>query len=1059
MKTRTPLLGLAQLQQQNVLLHLRAILLLLVGWLANSSASAQTFPSGFSAVRVTNGISNPTAMAFAPDGRIFVCQQTGEVRVIKNGALLPTPFATLSVNANGERGLVGITLDPNFAANQYVYVYYTLASGANNRISRLTAAGDVAAAGSETLVLNLDPLSTATNHNGGAMHFGLDGKLYVAVGENGNSANAPNLDSYLGKLLRINADGSVPAGNPFVGSGLSAQRQRVWSYGLRNPFTFTVQPGSGKIFINDVGEGSWEEINNASTGGLNFGWPSSEGYNVRTGQTPPVFAYPHTSGFPDGAGCSITGGTFFTPSATNYPTQYVGKYFYQDYCGKWINYIDPSSTTTPPARAPFALNMPGDALALETGPDGNLYYLARGAASLYKVVYTASASAPVITTQPANVSAVPGTAATFSVAVTSSTSLSYQWQKNGANIAGATGSSYTIASVVAADAGQYRVVVSNSVGTATSNAATLTVTAPNAAPTAQILTPVNGATYVAGSTISFSGSATDPEDGTLPASAFVWQVDLHHDTHVHDGTPFSQGARTGTFVIPNSGELSDNVFYRLILTVTDAGGRTTTTFRDILPQKSTISLATSPTGLGLTLDGIPRTTPVAILGVEGMLRTLGAPATQTVGGVTYAFVSWSNGGAQTQTITTPTNDVTYTATYRVVSASAQAVTSLTLINADTDLPIAGYDPLPDGATLNLATLPTRNLSIRANTNPATVGSVRFTYDGDANYKVESLAPYAIAADNGFLNGNPNYNAWTPALGSHTLTVTPYTQGSASGNAGTPLTIAFTVTNAVTTPPTGGTLRVADIITNPVAGLNYTYYQGQWDNVPDFTALPAAASGTVATFSLTPRLREDEFAFRYTGYVSVPVDGEYTFYTSSDDGSQFFIGSTLVVDNNGMHGSQERSGKIGLKAGLHAITVGFFERGGDQLLDVSYAGPNSAKTLVPATALFHAAASGARKQATLATSADVKFSNDDLAVQLYPNPARDQFTVSFQADANDEVRVEVLDALARRVAGTTQHATAGWNELHLSAGKLPAGVYTVTVQRGTERTIRRLVVAR
>jgi hypothetical protein len=216
---------------------------------------------------------------------------------------------------------------------------------------------------------------------------------------------------------------------------------------------------------------------------------------------------------------------------------------------------------------------------------------------------------------------------------------------------------------------------------------------------------------------------------------------------------------------------------------------------------------------------------------------------------------------------------------------------------------------------------------------------------------------------------------------------------------------------------------------------------------------------VTTFSLTPRLREDEFAFRYTGYVRVPTDGEYTFYTSSDDGSQLFIGSTLVVDNNGMHGSQERSGKIGLKAGLHAITVGFFERGGDQLLDVSYAGPSLAKTIVPAATLFHAAASGARKEVALLTSASAKIANDDTIVQLYPNPARDQFTVSFQADANDEVRVEVLDALARHVAGTTHRATAGWNELHLSAGKLPAGVYTVTVQRGTERTVRRLVVAR
>ncbi|UOQ74385.1 PQQ-dependent sugar dehydrogenase [Hymenobacter cellulosilyticus] len=1217
MKTRSMPIRYAGHRQDEAPARFRSVLLILVGWLASWSAIAQqtpSFPAGFNAVLVTNGISNPTAMAFAPDGRIFVCQQTGQVRVIKNGALLPTPFVSVAVNSSGERGLVGITLDPNFATNRYVYVYYTLASGANNRISRFTADGDVAAAGSETLVLNLDPLSTATNHNGGAMHFGLDGKLYVAVGENANRTNAPNLDSYMGKLLRINADGSVPAGNPYVGSGLSAQRQRVWSSGLRNPFTFTVQPGTGRIFINDVGEGSWEEINDASTGGRNFGWPSSEGYNIRTGETAPVFAYPHTSGFPDGAGCSITGGTFFNPAATNYPSQYAGKYFYQDYCGKWINYFDPNSTTTPLARQPFALNMPGDALALETGPDGNLYYLARSSASLFKVVYTSASSAPVITTQPTSVAAVPGSAATFSVAATGSAPLAYQWQKNGVNIAGATSSSYTIASVVAADAGQFRVVVSNGVGTVTSTAATLTIAAPNTAPTAQILTPATGATYVAGSTISFSGSATDAEDGTLPASAFVWQVDLHHDTHVHDGTPFSQGARTGTFVIPNSGELSDNVFYRLILTVTDAGGRTTTTFRDILPQKSTFTLATNPAGLSLTLDGTARTTPVSIVGVEGVLRTLAAPSTQTVGGVTYAFESWSNGGAQSQTIITPTNDETYTATYRVVPASAQAVTSLTLINADTDQPLAGYDPLPDGATLNLATLPTRNLNIRANTNPATVGSVRFTYDGDTNYKVETLAPYAIAGDNGFINGGPNYNAWTPAVGSHTLTVTPYTQGGAGGNAGTPLTIAFTVTNTVT-PPTGGTLRGADIVSNPVAALNYSYYEGIWDNVPDFTALTPAASGTVATFSPDPRVRDDEFALRYTGYVQVPTDGVYTFYTSSDDGSQLYIGSTLVVDNNGLHGLQERSGQIGLKAGLHAITVGFFERGGDQVLNVSYAGPTLAKTLIPATALFHAgsgqpasnlrapdnvanpvaglsysyyegqwtavpaftsltaAASGnvatfsvaprlrddefafhymgyvsvpvdgmytfytssddgsqlyigstlvvdndgmhglqersgqiglqaglhaisvgfferggdqildvsyagpglsqtaipaaallhaapasARMALATSPSARTKTTNDGSAVQLYPNPAREQLTVSLQANADEEVRVEVLDALARRVTGTVQRATAGRNEVHLSLSKLPSGVYMVLVVHGTERTVKRLIVA-
>ncbi|MGI4832066.1 MAG: PQQ-dependent sugar dehydrogenase [Janthinobacterium lividum] len=932
-------------------------LLGLAGPVAQAQTNAQpTLPTGFNAVLVSTGIQSPTAMAFAPDGRIFVCQQGGQLRVVNNGTLVMAPFVSLTVDSNGERGLIGVAIDPNYLSNHYVYVYYTLASGANNRISRFTASGDAAVAGSEMVVLNLDPLLTATNHNGGAMHFGKDGKLYVAVGENTQREKAQNPDSYMGKLLRINPDGSVPAGNPYAVAGGSAQRQRVWSIGLRNPFTFSIQPGTGRIFVNNVGEGSWEEVNDASTGGLNFGWPTSEGYQVNAGETAPLYAYPHQSGFPDGTGCSITGGTFFNPPSTNYPVQYVGKYYYQDYCGKWINYIDPASSSPAP-RNPFALNMPGDALGIDTGPDGNLYYLARNGSALWKIVYTASSSVPVITTQPVSQSVAPGTSVTFTVAAAGSAPLSYQWQKNQMDIAGATGTSCTIASPIAADAGKYRAVVTNSVKSVASNEATLTITAPNTAPTAQVLTPVAGATYVAGTTYSFSGSATDTEDGTLPASAYVWQLDLHHDTHVHDGVPFNQGAKTGTFTIPNNGEVSDNVFYRLLLTVTDAGGLKTTTYRDILPLKSTISLATSPAGLQLTLDDQPTATPLSVVSVQGVLRPIGAPSPQTLNGVSYEFVSWSNGGTQRQVLTTPATNTTYTATFRAVTTpppAGQAVTSLTLFNADTDLPLAGYDPIPNGAVLNLATLPTKNLNIRANTNPATVGSVRFTYDGNDNYKLEGITPYAIGGDNGLTaSGTPNYNAWTPAVGSHTLTVTPYTSGGGGGTAGTPVTIAFTVTNDAG-GPAPGTLRDPDNPASTTTGLDYAYYEGtNWGALPAFASLTPVKTGTTTGFDLTPRQREDDFAFRYTGYVRVPADGTYTFSTASDDGSQLFIGAALVVNNDGLHGTQEKSGTIGLKAGLHAITVTFFERGGDQVLSVSYAGPSLAKTLIPASALLRA----------------------------------------------------------------------------------------------------------
>ncbi|HEY9007918.1 MAG TPA: PQQ-dependent sugar dehydrogenase [Ohtaekwangia sp.] len=781
-------------------------LFLFVFMLLCAELSAQTFPAGFSRVQVANGISNPTVLAFAPDGRIFVAQQNGALRVIKNGTLLATPFIQLSVNSSGERGLIGIALDPAFATNHYIYLYYTLPDGSRNRISRFTANGDVVVPGSEVVVLNLDPLSSATNHNGGAMHF-KNGLLYVAIGENANSANAQNLDTYHGKVLRINPDGSIPAGNPFTTG--SEQRRRVWAYGLRNPYTFDVQPGTGRIFVNDVGQNTWEEINDATTGGLNFGWPTAEGNSSNPSFTNPVYAYQHGSG--DGLGCAITGGVFFNPTSTNYPAEYTGRYFFQDLCNRWINVLNLS--TSPATRMPFATGLGGDALSIEVGTDGNLYYLERSTGALFKIIYTVN-TAPAIVTQPANVTVSAGQPATFSVTATGTAPLSYQWQKNNVNIAGATASSYTIASTQASDAGAYRVIVSNSAGSVTSNAAQLTVTTFNAPPVATILTPAEGTLYRGGDVINFSGNATDQEDGTLPASAFSWLVYFYHDTHRHDGPPVASGVKSGSFTIPTSGEVSDNVWYRLFLVVADSQGLRDTVQRDIFPRKSTINLATQPAGLQVTLDGQPVTTPYADVGVEGILRTLGVVSPQTSGGVTYEFDHWVHGGSATQTISTPVEDVTYTAVYR-------------------------------------------NVTLRDPENPASA----------------------------------------------------------------------------------------------VPGIAYQYYEGAWSTLPDFATLTPAETGTLTTINLDPRNREDDYAFRYSGYIDVPTDGTYTFYTSSDDGSQLYIGSALVVNNDGLHAAREASGSIGLKRGKHSITVTFFERQGSAVLTASYAGPGIAKQVIPASALY------------------------------------------------------------------------------------------------------------
>ena len=210
---------------------------------------AATVPAGFTETIIASGLASPTAMQIAPDGRLFVCEQGGRLRVIKGGVLLPTPFLTVTVNATGERGLLGVAFDPEFARNGHVYIYYTATTPTvHNRISRFTASGDTAVAGSEVVLLELDSLSSATNHNGGAMAFGPDGKLYAGVGDNANGAHSQSLNTLHGKMLRVEKDGSIPTDNPFY--SLAAGKNRaIWAMGLRNPFTsaFTAMDGCSSM--------------------------------------------------------------------------------------------------------------------------------------------------------------------------------------------------------------------------------------------------------------------------------------------------------------------------------------------------------------------------------------------------------------------------------------------------------------------------------------------------------------------------------------------------------------------------------------------------------------------------------------------------------------------------------------------------------------------------------------------------------------------------------------------------------------------------------------------
>lgn len=343
--------------------------------LENRTVPAITLPDAFQEDFLGGGLSQPTAMEFAPDGRIFVAEKAGKVRIVENGTLLATPFLTVPVNTFSERGLVGITLDPDFATNGFVYLYYTTPGPSIlNRVVRFTADPmnpNQVLPGSDMPLLDGIP-SLGGNHNGGGMHFGPDGKLYIAVGDSGiTPQNAPKLNSLSGKILRINADGTIPTDNPFFNT--PGARQEIFARGFRNPFTFAIS-AAGRILVNDVGQRTFEEIDDVMAG-KNYGWPTLEGPGVQPGLVPPIYFYSHRAS----GGDAITGGVFYED--TVFPTPYQGNYFFADFLRGFIRRLDPSDGNKVHL---FAQKVPGP-VDLDVGPDGNLYVLSIFAGGIIRI--------------------------------------------------------------------------------------------------------------------------------------------------------------------------------------------------------------------------------------------------------------------------------------------------------------------------------------------------------------------------------------------------------------------------------------------------------------------------------------------------------------------------------------------------------------------------------------------------------------------------------------------------------------------------------------------------
>lgn len=621
---------------------------------------------GFTQSEFTRGLSGATALAVAPDGRLFVAEQRGTVRIVtREGELLSEPFFSVQTEVAGERGLIGITLDPQFELNGFVYLYYTVTGAPpHNRIARVTAIDNVAAPGSFSTLFEVDSL-VATAHNGGAMHFGPDGKLYVAVGDNVYPQSAQSLNTVHGKMLRLNRDGSIPADNPFFDSTTGINRS-IWATGLRNPFTFAFEPGTGRMLINDVGQNAFEEINEG-VAGANYGWPEIEG--SRTDQTPPPNYRDPIHAYGRSFGCAVTGGVFYNPPnapPSPSPEESPGNYFFGDQCAGSISRLNPQTGNV--TNFATGLNNPVD---LDVTADGTLLALSYFDGTIMTFRSTSDVEPPAIARHPINTTARLGQPATFEVEASGYGPFTYQWQRNGQDISGATDAVLTLASTTQEDDGaEFRAIVRNDVGQIESVPARLAMISANA-PFATITAPAPRSTqFVAGRPLAFAGTATTAGGEPLPASAFSWRVDYHTGPIARPFLPESAGAQEGEFFIPAITPFTTtNVFYRIYLTVTDQG-ESTTVFSDIPPQVSTFRLQSSPAGVPLTLDGQPISGGETLTGVAGLSRTLSAPAKARVDGIVYQFVAWAHGGARTQLASTALNDTTFTALYEPLSGGS-----------------------------------------------------------------------------------------------------------------------------------------------------------------------------------------------------------------------------------------------------------------------------------------------------------------------------------------------------------------------------------------------------
>jgi glucose/arabinose dehydrogenase len=637
----------------------RGVLVALGIGVAGATATATELPGGFQETVLVSGLGSPTVMDWAPDGDLWIGTRWREVWILRAGQLILA--AELDGSNAGERGIAGLAVDPDYAANSHIWIYYTTPEPARNRLSRFTNVDDTLV---DETVFYESPTLVSPIHNGGCVVFASDGTLFVTTGDDAQgSLTAQDRHDLRGKVLRLNRDGTPAAGNPYL-DGIDGH-PLVWAYGLRNPFRCSVEPETDNFFVGDVGGGAWEEINLGVAGG-NFGWAMVEG--PAPGGLPGVVYPIHSYAHDEPGGWAVIGGV--RAGHDDLAPGYEGDYFFADYGRHTIYRMKLDASNLPLSVEEWGIDA-GLPVHLKFGPDGALYYAGLQTGHIRKIQYVGGSNQQPI----AAGKAVPDNgAAALQVTLDATASydpedddLTFHWDLGDGGEAGGETVAHTYPAGV-----YFPVLTVEDAGGATSKTPPIRVVSGNTRPAASLSGPPPSTKYDAGETIAFAGSGTDPEEGAIPCGQFTWTVTFHHDDHTHPFLGPIQGICSGEFVTADVGETSPDTHYSVRLDVQDTGaplgsdavltgGRTVT----IQPNLSLFKLRTAPRpDLWLTLDTQPVQAPEDITGVVGFKRLIGAADPQLAAdGHTYRWLGWSDGGGLVHEIATPPVTTTYLATF------------------------------------------------------------------------------------------------------------------------------------------------------------------------------------------------------------------------------------------------------------------------------------------------------------------------------------------------------------------------------------------------------------